>query len=169
MQLEKPQVYPNEHDGFINHEARLNADGLIGGDLWGTKQVSNRVVVVAPSIEEVLKLRSALPECFHKHQPIALADAAAKDIRPEPCQIVHVTRPEVNVMRDERRGRVFFMAYAILENIEGYGGWIDLRDHYGDCKWGRHPVHHAPGCTRSFQILNGETTIEQIKAACGFQ
>ncbi|ABY63153.1 hypothetical protein ST201phi2-1p328 [Pseudomonas phage 201phi2-1] len=165
--LKVPDV-PGEEDGFTNHEYRLNQGGLNGGDLLGTRQVSNRVIVIAPTIEDVVKFSAALPEFFRVHHPISLPDAIEQNIRPEPCQIIHVTREEVNTYRDEKRGRVFFLAYAIFENIEGYGGWVDLRDQ-NDCKWGRNPVRHAPGCTRSFQVLNGETTIEEIKAKCGFQ
>lgn len=162
-------VYPNEEDGFINHEARLSADIPIPTELPELKQVFNRVIVIAPDIESVKPLQALLPEFFQSLEPISLTDAIASDIRPEPNRLLQATREEMNVFRDNNRGRIFFLAYSIFENIEGYGGWVDLRDHYEQCKWGRHSVTHAPGCTRSFQILHGETTLAEVKAACGFK
>lgn len=162
-------VYPNEEDGFINHEARLSADIPYPTKMCEYKQVFNRVIVIAPDIESVKLLQTVLPEFLQVLEPISLIDAMSRDIRPEANRILQITREEMNVFRAIKRGRVFFSAYAIFENIDGYGGWVDLRDHYEQSKWGRRSVTHAPGCTRSFQILHGETTIAEVKAACGFK
>lgn len=162
-------TYPDEQDGFTNHEARLTADYPIPDGLPELKQVFNRTIVIAPDIESVKPLQQLLPEFFHTLEPISLIEAINLDLRPEPGRLLQATREQMNEFRDTKRGKVFFLAYSIFEWIEGYGGWVDLRDHHGDCKWGRRPVTHAPGCTRSFQILQGETTIAQVKADCGFK
>jgi len=163
------QVYPNEEDGFINHEARLSADVPIPTELSELKQVFNRIIVIAPDIESVKPLQAVLPEFLRELEPISLTDAIARDIRPEPNRLLQATREEMNGFRERKCGSIFFLAYSIFEYIEGYGGWTDLRDGYEQCKWGRKPVQHAPGCTRSFQILQGETTIAKVKSDCGLE
>jgi len=162
-------IVPDEDDGFTNHAYRVCNGQPYPTDLPEYKQVFNRVIVIAPDIEKVKELQARLPEFFQVLEPIPLSDAIARDIRPSENRLLQATREEMNAFKDSKRGRVFFLAYAIFEYIEGYGGWIDLRDHYEQCKWGRRPVPHASGCTRSFQVLNGETTIEEVKAKCGFQ
>ncbi len=169
MFTSQPNIYPNEQDGFTNHEARLNDEDQYPLDIPEYKQVCNRIIVIAPDIESVKVLQARLPACLQELEPISLTQAMSDDIRPEPFRLLQATREEMNIFRDTKRGKVFFLAYSIFECIEGYGGWIDLRDNYEQCKWGRNSVKHAPGCTRSLQVLNGETTIAKVKADCGFE
>lgn len=167
MSFDQEQAYPGEKDGFTNHEARLSADVTFDAIPPELKQVTNRIVVIAPDLETVKQLQARLPAFLQELEPMSFSEAVAQDIRPEPGRLLHITREEVNTLRNNHRGKMFFHAYSVFEYVEGYKGWTDFRDH--GCKWGRNPVRHAPGNTLSFQVLNGQTTIEQVKQNCGFQ
>lgn len=162
-----PPVIPGEQDGFTNHVYRLSSP-LPEEIIQCPAAMFNRVIVVAPKIEDVKSLQALLPKFFQALEPISLLEATEQDIRPEPGRLLHVTREDLRAYAGKYGGYVFFLAYSIFEYIEGYGCWTDLRD-LTSCKWGRQSVPHAPGRTLSENIMRGETTIEKVKADCGFE
>lgn len=148
-------------DGTTNH-IRIMSKGpnevVVDGVTKCHKAVYNRVLVMTDNLDEVLQVRSRLPEVFQQLDPVRLTDLLVNDWRPEPQRLVYGS---VKQFSDHVivLGNYMFFAYSAIIKVGAL--WAEARD-ASNTKWGRacDGWHTNPNTITSTDVLNGVRKLE---------